>query len=111
MNFKQVLGLIALIAGVVLIFIGRYIDAQVAAGNLQISVAQHKVDRANSLFSQSQYTDGIGKSLTSGAQSQINAGQDEVNYYTVVAGRCKIGGIVLIVVGAGVMYFFRRKRR
>ena len=111
MNYKQVIGVFAIIAGVVLIIIGRYITGQVEAGNLQISEAQHKVNSANSLFSRNMYTKPIGESLTSGAQSKINAGQEDVNYYTIVAGRCQLGGIALIVVGAGMVFFFRKKKK
>lgn len=111
MNYKQVLGIFAVIAGVVLLIIAQYINVQVAEGNLELSSAQKKVNSANSLFSRNPVTKPIGQGLTSGAQSKINAGQEDVNYYTIVAERCQFGGVALIVVGAGMIYFFRKKKR
>lgn len=111
MNYKQVLGIFAIIAGVILIFVGRYINGQVEAGNLEIASAQKKVNSANSLFSRNPVTKQIGQGMTSGAQSKINAGQEDVNYYTIVAERCQLGGIALIVVGAGMVFFFRTKKK
>ena len=109
-NFKQILGAIIFVGGIVLLFIAHYINVQVEQGNTDIFNAQSKVDSSNSLFNMSPYSKPIGQGLTSGAQKQIDEGKGTVAYYTVMAQRCQIGGIVAIVVGAGMMFFLRRKK-
>ncbi|HUD01054.1 MAG TPA: hypothetical protein VMR37_01890 [Rhabdochlamydiaceae bacterium] len=111
MNFKQILGAIVFVGGIVLLCIAHYINVQIEEGNTQIFSAQKKVNQTNSLFGMSPYTKSVGKGFTSGAQGQINEGMDTVTYYTMIAQRCQIGGIVCLIVGAGMMYLLRRKRR
>jgi hypothetical protein len=109
-NVKQVIGGIIFVGGLGLLYLAHYINVQVEAGNLQIFSAQQKVDSANSLFNMSSATKPIGKGLTSGAQSQINEGKGTVAYYTAMALKCQIGGYAALVVGAGMMFFFRKKK-
>ena len=111
MNVKQILGAIVFVGGIVLLCIAHYINVQIEEGNTQVFSAQKKVNQTNSLFSMSPYTKSAGQGLTSGAQKQINEGMDSITYYTMIAQRCQIGGIVCLIVGAGMMYFLRRKRR
>jgi hypothetical protein len=110
LNKKQVLGGIIFAAGLGLLYLAHYINVQVEQGNLQIFSAQQKVNQANSLFNMSPYTKDVGKGLTSGAQSQINEGQNTVEYYTKMANRCTYGGIAALVIGAGMMFFCRKKK-
>ena len=110
MNVKQVIGGIIFVGGLGLLYLAHYINVQVEAGNLQIFSAQQKVNQANSLFNMSSATKPIGQGLTSGAQNQINEGKNTVEYYTTVENRCRIGGIAALVVGAGMMIYFRRKK-
>jgi hypothetical protein len=109
-NVKQVLGGIIFVGGLGLLYLAHYINVQVAAGNLQILSGQRKVDQTNSLFNMSPYTKDVGQGLTSGAQQQIDEGKNTVEHYTAVANRCQIGGIAALVVGAGMVFFCRRKR-
>jgi hypothetical protein len=109
-NFKQVIGALLLIGGIFLVGLANYINTQVAAGNDQIFSAQKKVDQGNSLFSNNPITNVIGQSLTSGAQKKINQGKADIQYYTVIAQRCQVGGIALAVIGAGMIYFCRNKK-
>jgi hypothetical protein len=109
-NVKQVLGGIIFVGGLGLLYLAHYINVQVEAGNLQILSGQKQVNQTNSLFNMSSATKPIGQGLTSGAQKQIDEGKNTVEYYTTVANRCQIGGIAALVVGAGMMFFFRRKR-
>ena len=110
MNVKQVLGGIIFVGGLGLLYLAHYINEQVAEGNLQILSGQKKVNQMNSLFNMSPYTKDVGKGITSGAQQQINEGQNTIEYYTMVANRCRIGGIVALVVGAGMVFYYRKKR-
>jgi len=45
MNYKQVLGIMILIGGIILFSVGVYINKQVEEGNSQIFDAQRKVDQ------------------------------------------------------------------
>jgi hypothetical protein len=109
-NVKQILGGIIFVGGLGLLYLAHYINVQVEQGNMQIFSAQQKVNRANSLFNMSPYTKNVGQGMTSGAQSQIDEGRNTVEYYTTVENRCRIGGIAALVVGAGMMIYFRRKK-
>ena len=111
MNVKQVIGGIIFVGGLGLLYLAHYINVQVEEGNTQILSGQQKVDQTNSLFNMSPYTKGVGQGLTSGAQQQINEGKGTVEYYTAIANRCRIGGIAALVVGAGMIFFFRKKKR
>ncbi len=109
MNGKQIIGIVAFGVGVALLFMAHYINVQVAEGNTKIFNAQKKVDQGNSLFSLSPYSKSFGQGMTSGAQKKINAGKNQVAYYTIVAERCQLGGIGLMIVGVGMIYFCRNK--
>ncbi|MBS0648257.1 MAG: hypothetical protein JSS10_03420 [Verrucomicrobia bacterium] len=109
MNLKQVIGVLLFIAGVFLIGLSNYIKTQVAQGNEQIFGAQQKVDQANGLFGRNPITNVIGQGITSGAQKKIDQGKADISYYTVVANRCQVGGIVLVILGAGIVYLCRKK--
>ena len=111
MNLKQIFGAIIFIGGIILLFVSHYITTQIEEGNLKISSAQQKVDTGKKLFNVSPYSKPVGEGLTSGVQSKINEGKNTIEYYTVVAQRCQIGGIIALVVGAGMMYFLRDKKR
>ncbi len=110
MNFKQILGALIFVGGIVLLFVAHYINTQIEEGNIQIFNAQKKVDQGSSLFNMTPYSKPIGQGLTSGAQKKINEGKGTIAYYTVVAQRCQISGIIAIVIGAGMMFLLRKKR-
>jgi hypothetical protein len=109
MNGKQIVGIVAFGIGVGLLCLAHYINVQVAEGNTKIFNAQKKVDQGNSLFSLSPYSKSIGQGMTSGAQKKINEGKNQVAYYTIVAERCQFGGIGLMIVGVGMIYFCRNR--
>ena len=109
MHKKKSTAWIALILGVVLLFISYYIQGQVAQGREQISSAQQTLDTTNSLFSLSPATKGVGDRLTGGVQKKIDAGSQEATYYANIALILKIGGVALIVIGG--YLFFRASKR
>lgn len=110
MNGKQILGGIIFVGGLGLLYMAHYINVQVAEGNLQILSGERKVNQMNSLFNATPYTKDVGQGLTSGAQKQIDEGKNTIEYYTKVANRCQFGGIAALVVGAGMMFYFRKKK-
>ena len=108
---KKTYGIIAVILGVICIGLSSYIKSQVEAGQEEISSAQRKVDRGNSLFSLTPLTKGIGKGVTSGAQDQINEGILKIEQYNNLAGYLQIGGIILVLGGAAVAIFMKKNSR
>lgn len=110
MSGKRIFGIILVLAGIALIFTANYISNQVEAGKEQISSAQKKVDQGNSLFSMSPYTKDVGQQITGSAQNKIDAGKLQVIQYETLAGKLKIGGIALIVVGVLFIILGRKKR-
>jgi hypothetical protein len=111
MNFKQIIGALVFVGGLVLLYLAHYINVQIEQGNTEIFAGQKRVDDTNALFDRTPATKPIGRGLTSGGQRQIDEGRGTIEYYTVVAQRCQIGGIVALIVGAGMMVFLRNKKR
>lgn len=111
MNFKQILGALIFVGGLVLIYIAHYINVQIEAGNIEVLRGQEKVDDVNSFWGRTPVTKPIGKSMTSDGQSRIDAGKGTIAYYTIIAQRYQIGGIIALVVGTGMMIFLRTRKR
>lgn len=110
MSTQKIFGIALIVIGAVMLFFSNYIAEQVTSGKLQIQEGQRKVDTADSLFSQSKYTKPMGQMFTGSAQKRIDAGQTEVDKYESISNNLKIGGIVLIVIGAGVLFFSRKRK-
>ncbi len=110
MKTKRIIGIIILIAGLVMEGFSFYIKKQVAEGNIEIESAQSKLDRSQGLFGSNPVAKEFGKALTGSAQSKINQGRRDVDYYTRLANNLQIGGIICIVVGAGILVIGRKKR-
>ncbi len=110
MSWKRIIGILLVLAGITLILTSNYISNQVEAGKEQISSAQEKVDKGSSLFSLSPYTKDVGQEITGSAQKKIDEGKLQVIQYETLAGKLKIGGIALIVVGGLFMIFGRKKK-
>jgi uncharacterized protein YjeT (DUF2065 family) len=108
-NAKRIVGIVLIIAGIAMLGFSYYIKQEVAAGNLQISSAQEKVDRSQGLFNLNPVTKEVGKGLTGAAQSKIDEGKRDVEYYTHLANTLQIAGIACIVVGAIVIFLGRKK--
>lgn len=102
--FKRILGLLLFLAGVVALFVSNYIKEQVAEGKLKIENAQGKLDEGHGILSLSPFTRSVGQEVTSSAQSKINAGQAEIDYYENMAKSLQIAGIVLIILGPCVFF-------
>lgn len=113
MNIKKILGIVLFVIGIALYFISNYIMDQVNEGKQKISSAQKQVDQSNDLFSLAPYGKDIGKELTNPAEKKIHAGQEQVNYYQNTAHFLHIGGVVLMVLGAGTFLigFIKKKKK
>ena len=110
MKGNKVLGIVILIIGLVMLGASFYIKNQVLQGRMEISSAQSKVDTGKSLFGTTPATKPAGNILFSGAQNQIDAGTATADYYAQMANWLQIGGIILIIVGAGIIFLSGRKR-
>lgn len=114
MTIKRILGIIVCIGGIALIFISKYISAQVEAGKLEISSAEQKVGKGKALFGLTPYTKDLGNQMViNPAEKKIQAGKEEIAYYEVLANRLMMGGIAAIVVGAAIFLipFGSKKKR
>ncbi len=89
---KKVAGVVVLLAGVLLFVFAKY--------------EMHRVGNAKSSF-------GRGSSMFSGNAVGNSVGgyvQGELSQYDTPLKLCEIGGLILIVLGAGVLYFSRKKK-
>ena len=111
MNVRRGLGIAVAVCGVVLLFVSFYIRGQVAEGEEQISSAKQKVGTIDKLFSVTPETKQLGKGITDPAHKQIQEGEQQVSYYSQLSGKIQIGGIVLIIAGAVIIFYPTRKRR
>lgn len=109
MPLKRILGIAAIIVGLILFATAQYIKSRIAAGEEVISSAQGSVDRMSRLFSLNPVSKEVGRGITSSAKKQIEQGEQTISSYSVLAGRLQIGGILLTAAGI-VLLFLSRKR-
>ncbi len=86
------MGLVVLLAGVALFIFAKY--------------EQHRVGDAKGMFSR-------GTSMFSGNAVGNSIGgyvEGNLSQYDTPLKLCEIGGLILIVLGAGVLYFARKKK-
>jgi hypothetical protein len=88
----KVAGLVVLLAGVFLFVFAKY--EQYRVGN-----AKSSINRGTSMFSGNAVGSGVGRVLVG-----------EASQYDTPLKLCSIGGIILVVLGAGILYFGRKKR-
>jgi hypothetical protein len=110
MNRKKALGIACVVVGAAMVCFSGYIASQVNAGKEQIQDAQGKVDTLDSVFSMSKYTKSVGKQITGSAQKRIDAGQADVDKYEALSKNLKIGGLIVVAIGAALLFFRRAKR-
>ena len=109
MKTQRTIGTIAIIGGCALIAISMYIGGQVTEGKTQIRSGEQKLKRVDTLFSLSPTTQPLGNKITSSGNKKIAAGKEKVSYYEAMANKLKIGGLVLIGIGAGLFFISRKK--
>jgi hypothetical protein len=111
MNFKRVVAIVIFIAGGVMFGVSLYIKEQVRQGKIEVSDAKRNVERGRSLFSLTPATEPIGEGLARAAEGKIRSGEEQIAYYSHMAQMLQIGGIVLMVAGAGLFFVVRRSRK
>ncbi len=102
---RRIIPSILLIVGVALIGFSLYIKEEVSSGKVKVSNAQGSLDKGKSLFANDPFTRAIGQGVASGAQSKIDAGQAQINYYEKLASNLMIAGIACVVLGSGIFLF------
>jgi hypothetical protein len=108
---RKIMGILIIILGVVGIFVSMYIKGQIGIGRSAISSAEEKVSMGKTLFSLSPATKEIGKGITRGAEEKIEAGRQEISKYDTLANWALIGGIVVIVLGATILFIPGKKSK
>jgi len=111
MRLQRMIGIIALAGGVVLLGISMYIKSEILAGNEQIAAGERKLSTIDKVFSVSPTTQQYGSQITKSGRSKIAKGKEDIAYYTDLANKLQIGGIILLVGGAGVLLFGNKKKK
>ena len=102
-NCGRILGILILIAGIASILFSNYITEQVLQGKAKVKQGEKAVSQGNQLFSLNPLTKSVGQNLTNPMQKKINEGKETIAHYEQLAQTLKVGGIVGIVVGAGLI--------
>ena len=110
MNYKQVIGICAVILGIALIIFVIYGKGQLNEGKEQIASGKKKVSQTQQAFSFTPLSKQVGQGLTGGAQKKIAAGELTIEEYETRFMWCEIGGVVLIVLGAALLLFCRNHK-
>ncbi len=105
--FKLVAGILLVLIGVIMIFFSRDIARQIEEGREQVNAGQSRVDSGNALFSVHPYTKQVGQQFTRGAQQKIDAGNEQIAYYSQFVSPLQIGGIVILLLGVAFVFFAR----
>ena len=109
MNFRRILGIIILLAGLGSIGTSLYIKKEVAKGREQIASGQQKVDQTKTIFGMSSAIKPVGEVLTASGQSQINQGRHDVAYYEKLSDWLMTGGVIAVILGGTLLFFPSRK--
>ncbi len=110
MNFRRILGIILLLAGLTSVGFSIYIKREVAQGKEQVASGQQKVDQGKVLFSLSPATKPIGEGITAPAQNRINQGRRDIAHYEKVSNYLLYGGLLAIIFGALLLFFPRKSQ-
>lgn len=105
MNIRKILGILLFLGGLGMLGASFYINTQVIQGKQQIAEGQRKVDRAKTPFSLTPITQPIGGALTKSGQGKIDNGQQQVDYYEMLAAQLQMGGIIAAIAGLGLFIF------
>lgn len=92
MKSKKLGGLVVLAIGVVLFIFSMYEKSRVNS-------AKSSISRGTSMFS--------GNAVGNAAGGYM---EGQASKYDTTLMLCQVGGIVLIIIGGGMVYWFRRKR-
>ena len=108
----RIFGIVVLLAGVVMIGVSQHIKNEVAQGKLQIASGEQKVGVGKKIFGANQTSEKVGNTLFfDSADKKIAAGKQDIAEYTQMANQLQIGGIIAILIGAGMVVVSYRKKR
>jgi predicted MFS family arabinose efflux permease len=96
-NTKRVIGIIILIIGIIAILVANYVRGRLAE-------AEGTVQKGTSLFSGSSVGNQVGQTVGGAVEGKIASYNGPVMVLM-------IGGIILVVIGAGMALFCRKKSR
>ena len=92
MSFKQKCGIIAVIIGALIVIIALY-------ARFRVGEVKGEIKKGSSLFG----GNPVDKQITGALEGKVGAYDAPITWTLV-------GGIVLVIAGAGVIYFYKRKR-
>ncbi len=110
MRVKKIFSIIVFVIGILMLGGSYYIKNQVEQGKIQISSAEKSLSRGKSLFSLNPVTKQIGEGISRSADRKIDSANAEIQYYSNVAQGLLIGGIILMVLGAGMFFLGKRSK-
>jgi uncharacterized protein YjeT (DUF2065 family) len=108
----RILGILVIVAGVVMIGTSQYIKGEVLKGREQISSGEKSVSQGRKLFGVNPVSKEVGDTvLFNQADRKIAAGKMQANDYARLANHLQTGGIIAILVGAGILVISFKKKR
>jgi hypothetical protein len=110
MKLRKMIGVGAMVLGLVCLGFSYYIKSSVEAGKEKIAHAEKQVGTGENLLSLSPAAKQLSKGLTDSAHEKIKAGKEQVNKYSMLARELQIGGFALLVIGGGMLFLMYRKR-
>ena len=96
MGKKKIIGLVALILGIVLIVFSMYVK-------MRLGETQQTLNEIKSPFSNNPVGSKVGESMQEAANMKMGE-------YATFATWALYGGIILVVIGGGVMFCCKKKR-
>lgn len=97
MNTKRTIGIIILIIGIIVIIYANYQKGRIAE-------AQGNIEKGTSLFSGNSVGGQVGKSIGGAMESKVSS-------YNTPVMLLMTGGIILVIVGAGMALFCKTRKR
>lgn len=111
MNIKRIIGIVSIIVGIVLLMVSRQIDQKLDEARDEIGGAKKKVSTGKKLFSLNPVSKEIGDGLAKGVDKKISDAEATVAHYEKVSMFCHVSGIVLVIVGAGIVFLSWKKKK
>ena len=105
----RIIAILLMLAGGGMLGGSVYIHNQVLQGRAQIAAAQKKVNTGKSLFSVDPTAKKVGNQLFKPIDKKLAEARGEATYYERLASQLQMGGIILLVIGAGMFLFGKRR--